>query len=96
VPHRAEPTAAGIVVVLVLTTDLRGAIGSSSFGAVLYDVVPNAAAFRQRAGERRFPRWLQMVGMSGCLVLVATLPWEEVLVSAVPSSPRASSSEACA
>ena len=35
VPHRAEVTLAGIVVLLVLTVDLRGAIGFSSFGVLL-------------------------------------------------------------
>ena len=79
VPHRAELSVAAIVVALVLTTDLRGAIGFSSFGVLLYYFVANAAAYRQPAGARRFPRWLQLVGMAGCLVLVATLPWRSVL-----------------
>jgi APA family basic amino acid/polyamine antiporter len=79
VPHRAELSVAAIVVALVLTTDLRGAIGFSSFGVLLYYFVANAAAYRQPAGARRFPRWLQLVGMASCLVLVATLPWRSVL-----------------
>ncbi|MBO0846987.1 MAG: APC family permease, partial [Nocardioides sp.] len=79
VPHRAELTVAAIVVALVLTTDLRGAIGFSSFGVLLYYFVANAAAYRQSTTQRRFPRWLQMLGVVGCLVLVATLPWEAVV-----------------
>jgi len=79
VPHRAELTVAAIVVVLVLTTDLRGAIGFSSFGVLLYYLVANAAAYRQDPADRRFPRWLQVLGAAGCLVLVATLPWPSVL-----------------
>jgi APA family basic amino acid/polyamine antiporter len=79
VPHRAELTVAAIVVVLVLTTDLRGAIGFSSFGVLLYYFVANAAAYRQPEAARRFPRWLQLIGCAGCLVLVATLPWPSVL-----------------
>jgi APA family basic amino acid/polyamine antiporter len=79
VPHRAELAVAAVVVVLVLTTDLRGAIGFSSFGVLLYYFVANAAAYRQGAGARRFPRWLQLLGCTGCLVLVATLPWRSVL-----------------
>ena len=65
--------------VLVLTTDLRGAIGFSSFGVLLYYFVANAAAYRQDAAARRFPRWLQVLGALGCLVLVATLPWLSVV-----------------
>ena len=79
VPHRSELSVAAIVVALVLTTDLRGAIGFSSFGVLLYYFVANAAAYRQPAGARRFPRWLQLVGMASCLVLVATLPWQSVV-----------------
>jgi len=79
VPHRAELTVAVIVVVLVLTTDLRGAIGFSSFGVLLYYFVANAAAYRQAPTQRRFPRWLQVLGALGCLVLVATLPWLAVV-----------------
>jgi APA family basic amino acid/polyamine antiporter len=80
VPHRAELTVAAVVVVLVLTTDLRGAIGFSSFGVLLYYLVANASAYRQSPDARRFPRWLQLVGCAGCLLLVATLPWQSVVV----------------
>ncbi len=79
VPHRAELSVAFIVVVLVLTTDLRGAIGFSSFGVLLYYFVANAAAYSQGRAARRFPRWLQLLGCTGCLVLVATLPWQAVV-----------------
>jgi len=78
VPHRAELSVAAIVVVLVLTTDLRGAIGFSSFGVLLYYFVANASAYRQSPAQRRFPRWLQVLGCAGCLLLVATLPWQAV------------------
>jgi APA family basic amino acid/polyamine antiporter len=83
VPHRAELAVAAIVVVLVLTTDLRGAIGFSSFGVLLYYFVANASAYRQSPDVRRFPRWLQLVGCTGCLVLVASLPWHSVLIGLV-------------
>jgi APA family basic amino acid/polyamine antiporter len=79
VPHRAELTVAAVVVVLVLTTDLRGAIGFSSFGVLLYYFVANAAAYTQGRAARRFPRWLQLLGCTGCLVLVATLPWGAIV-----------------
>lgn len=74
VPHRAELALGVIVVVVVLVADLRGAIAFSSFGVLLYYFVANLAAFRQDAPQRRFPRWLQVLGMIGCLVLVVTLP----------------------
>ncbi|WP_337059942.1 APC family permease [Kineococcus sp. G2] len=79
VPHHAETALAAVVCVLVLTTDLRGVIGFSSFGVLLYYLVANAAAWTQPAGRRRFPRPLQLVGAAGCVVLVATLPVSSVL-----------------
>jgi APA family basic amino acid/polyamine antiporter len=74
VPHHAEVAIAAAVLVLVVFTDLRGAIGFSSFGVLVYYAVANAAAFSQPATERRWPRALNVVGLIGCLVLVATLP----------------------
>ena len=73
-PHRAEVALAAVIVVLVLTIDLRGAIGFSSFGVLLYYTVANLAAFTQPAAQRRYPKALQAAGLAGCLVLVATLP----------------------
>lgn len=74
VPHHAELALAGVVCLLVLTVDLRGAIGFSSFGVLLYYLVANLAAFTQEPQHRRFPRALQLLGALGCAVLVVTLP----------------------
>jgi APA family basic amino acid/polyamine antiporter len=74
VPHRAELVLGAVVVVLVLTVDLRGAIGFSSFGVLLYYFVANASAFTQPRAERRYWRLLPVVGAIGCVVLVVTLP----------------------
>ncbi|PUA83061.1 amino acid permease [Nocardioides currus] len=79
VPDHAQLAVGVAVVVLVLSVDLRGAIGFSSFGVLTYYFVANAAAWRQPAGERRWPQALQLLGMSGCLVLVGTLPGPSVL-----------------
>jgi basic amino acid/polyamine antiporter, APA family len=79
VPHRAELSIAAVVVAIVLLVDLRGAIGFSSFGVLLYYFVANAAARAQGSEHRRYPRWLQALGCAGCLVLVATLPWQSVV-----------------
>src|SRR5262245_50712515 len=62
VPHHAEVALAAVTCLLVLTVDLRGAIGFASFGVLLYYFVANVAAFTQAEGYRRFPRWLQVVG----------------------------------
>ncbi|WP_431280320.1 APC family permease [Leifsonia poae] len=83
VPHRAEIALAIVVVVLVATVDLRSAIGFSSFGVLLYYFVANLAAFKQTADARRYPKALQLLGMLGCLALVATLPALSIAVGVV-------------
>lgn len=74
VPHRAEVVLALVVVALVLTVDLRGAIGFSSFGVLLYYFVANVSAFTQKQASRMFPRAIFVIGAGACLLLVATLP----------------------
>ena len=74
VPHHAEIALAVVVGVLVLTTDLRGVIGFSSFGVLLYYAVANAAAFTQPRDQRRWPRVVNVLGLLGCVVLAFTLP----------------------
>lgn len=74
VPRRAEIAIAIVVIAIVLIADLRGAIGFSSFGVLLYYLIANLSAFRQSADARRYPRVLQVIGAIGCIVLVATLP----------------------
>lgn len=79
VPHRAEIVLGVVVCVLVLLLDLRGAIGFSSFGVLVYYAIANAAAFTLPKDQRRIPRWLTVLGLIGCLVLAATLPWTSVV-----------------
>ncbi|MCP2340610.1 APC family permease [Actinomadura rupiterrae] len=83
VPHHAEIALAVVVSVLVATVDLRGVIGFSSFGVLVYYAIANASALTQPASDRRWPRWLNGVGLVGCVVLVATLPWPSVLAGVV-------------
>jgi basic amino acid/polyamine antiporter, APA family len=78
VPHHAEVAVAVVVSVLVLFTDLRGAIAFSSFGVLLYYAVANASALTQPPEQRRYPRALAWTGLVGCVVLVATLPFGAV------------------
>jgi len=82
VPDHAELAVASAVVILVLTTDLRNAIGFSSFGVLLYYAVANASAYTQPSERRRWPKALNVVGLAGCLVLVVTLPWSALVAGA--------------
>ncbi|WP_275669397.1 APC family permease [Glaciihabitans arcticus] len=77
-PYRAELLLTVVVVVLVLTLDLRGAIGFSSFGVLVYYFVANVAALSQPAADRRYPRVIAALGGVLCAVLAATLPWPSI------------------
>jgi basic amino acid/polyamine antiporter, APA family len=83
VPWVAEIAVGGVIIALVLTIDLRGAIGFSSFGVLLYYFVANAAAITQPRSERRIPRWLSAAGAIGCLILVAALPITSIVAGLV-------------
>jgi APA family basic amino acid/polyamine antiporter len=80
VPYRAEIAISIVVLALVATVDLRGAIGFSSFGVLLYYVIANAAAVSQSREQRRYPRAVAIFGIAGCLTLVATLPPMSIVV----------------
>jgi basic amino acid/polyamine antiporter, APA family len=79
VPQSAQIAVGAVVVLLVVALDVRAVIGFSSFGVLVYYAVANASAFTQDAAHRRWPRTLQVLGVVGCLVLVATLPWGAVV-----------------
>jgi APA family basic amino acid/polyamine antiporter len=79
VPDHAELAVGAVVAVLVLTTDLRGAIGFSSFGVLTYYAIANASAFTQDPEHRRWPRALNVAGLLACVTLVATLPVSAVI-----------------
>jgi APA family basic amino acid/polyamine antiporter len=79
-PHHAEVVLAALVVILTALVDLRGAIGFSSFGVLLYYFVANVAAFTQDAQHRRYPRALQVLGAVACIVVAFTLPPPAVIV----------------
>ncbi len=74
VPHRAELVLGAVICLIVAFADLRGAIGFSSFGVLIYYLVANISAFTQTGPDRRYPKVLQVLGAAACIALVATLP----------------------
>jgi APA family basic amino acid/polyamine antiporter len=74
VPDHAQVVIGVAIIGLVLVADLRGAIGFSSCGVLVYYAVANLAALRQPPEQRRWPRAINVLGLAGCLTLVVTLP----------------------
>ena len=69
---------------LVLSGSVLTVVGFSSFGVLVYYAVANASAYTLTPDERpRYsPRWLNIAGVAGCLVLAFTLPWQSAAVMA--------------
>ncbi|WP_242418632.1 APC family permease, partial [Frankia sp. CpI1-P] len=82
VPHRAELLIGAVVAVLTATTDVRGAIGFSSFGVLGYYAIANASAWTLTPDEGRPPRVVPAVGLAGCLTLAFALPLSSVVSGA--------------
>ncbi|MEU0738381.1 APC family permease [Streptomyces sp. NPDC006134] len=80
VPHRAELMVGAVVAALAGTVDVRGAIGFSSFGVLVYYAVANASAWTLSpvAAARVVPA----VGLVGCVVMAVSLPVVPVAVGA--------------
>lgn len=79
VPHRAEIAVGLVVAVLAATTDIRGAIGFSSFAVLVYYAVANAAAWTLSPAEGRPPRLIPIIGLVGCIIVAFALPVSSVL-----------------
>jgi APA family basic amino acid/polyamine antiporter len=82
VPLRAEVLVTAVIVALTATLDLRGAIGVSGVLVLTYYAITNAASLRLRPGERRWPRWIAITGLVGCVVLAVMLPLAAVVSAA--------------
>ncbi|MDT5277298.1 MAG: basic amino acid/polyamine antiporter, family [Mycobacterium sp.] len=73
-PYRAEVAVGVVVAVLAGTTEVRSAIGFSSFTVLAYYAIANAAAWT--LGGRIVPT----IGFIGCLVFALALPLNSVLL----------------
>jgi APA family basic amino acid/polyamine antiporter len=74
VPHRAELLTGAIVAVLAATLDVRDAIGFSAFAVLAYYALANASAWTLTPEERRWPRWVALLGLVGCAAVATSLP----------------------
>ncbi|WP_280386992.1 APC family permease [Nocardia wallacei] len=79
VPQRAELLVGAVVAIMAASADLRAAIGFSSFAVLFYYLIANLSAATLRAHEGRPPRWIPLVGTTGCAALAFTLPPASVL-----------------
>lgn len=58
-----------VIAALVLLGNMRVIWSFSAFTVLVYYAVTNLAALRLPPAERRYPRWIAALGLSGCLFL---------------------------
>jgi basic amino acid/polyamine antiporter, APA family len=78
-PYLAELAVGAVVIAVTAVVDVRGAIGFSSFAVLAYYAIANASALTLVPTERRAPKALAVLGLAGCVLLAAALPWHSVL-----------------
>ncbi|MFE3326038.1 APC family permease [Streptomyces sp. NPDC059176] len=78
VPHHAELAVGAVVAVVAAAADVRGTIGFSSFGVLVYYAVANASAWTLSSRVRV----LAGSGLVGCLALAFALPPSSVVAGA--------------
>lgn len=86
-PTRRSPVVAevsmGLVAIIgVLLLDPAQLVGFSACAVLVYYAIAHLAALRQPREQRWLPRWVQYLGVAGCLLLAVTLPWPGVAAAA--------------
>ena len=79
-PYRSVLVVGVVAIVVAGFAPFGAAVGISSFGTLLYYTVTNTSALRLGAGQRRFPRWLSVAGLIGCLGLAFSLAPQEIVI----------------
>ncbi|NYF99480.1 APC family permease [Janibacter cremeus] len=80
-PRRAEAVIAGLVIMLIVLVDLRGAIGFSSFLVLTYYAIANASALTLE--RRPAAKIVPTLGLVACVVVAVLMPWQSVVAGVV-------------
>lgn len=81
-PSNGSPTKAvwgsfAIIAILLSTGSVQFTWSFSAVTVLIYYAITNLAALRLRGDERRFPAWISLAGLAGCLFLTL---WVEVAI----------------
>jgi APA family basic amino acid/polyamine antiporter len=68
-PYWAVLAVGALVAGIAVVGDVRTTWSFSAFSVLIYYALTNLAALRMPAGERRYPRFVAVVGLSACLAL---------------------------
>jgi APA family basic amino acid/polyamine antiporter len=78
-PYLAEWAIALAASALVLTESVAFVIGFSSFAVLTYYAIANWAGYVQPRGETKRPKYLNLLGLALCLLLLASVPPDALL-----------------
>lgn len=70
-PHFSILMVGGIMAMLVLLVDLSAVVAVSTFAQLFYYGSANASAIRMKSGARLYPRFLSVIGLGTCVLLMA-------------------------
>ena len=73
VPDTAVLAAGLIIVAVTVVGTIRWVVAAATFTILVYYAITNVAALRLPAGQRRYPRWIAVLGLVSCVVLGGSL-----------------------
>ncbi len=82
-PYVAEVLIAAAVCLLILSGSTLLALGISSFCVLVYYAISNWAAYRQPKAETKRPKYLNILGLTLCLLLAFSVPLTGLINGAV-------------
>jgi APA family basic amino acid/polyamine antiporter len=83
VPHHAELAVGAITLAIVSFGGITGTVSFSAFTVLVYYAIANTSAYMLDRNERRWPRWLAVAGIIGCVTLAVNLPWQALVAGVV-------------
>jgi APA family basic amino acid/polyamine antiporter len=82
-PVVAEGCVGVAAIAAVLLLNPAQLVGFSACSVLVYYAIAHLSALRQSGTDRWLPRVVQYAGVSGCLLLAFTLPWQGIVVAAL-------------
>jgi APA family basic amino acid/polyamine antiporter len=75
-PVPAVVLTGAMIAALALIGDIKTTWSFSAFTVLVYYALTNAAALRLPKEQRRYPRWIALVGLATCLFLAFWVEWQ--------------------
>lgn len=82
-PYQAVLVTGLVIGALVLIGDVMTTWSFSAFTVLIYYAITNLTALQLVSEQRRYPRWIAWVGLTGCLFLAFWVEWKTWLAGSV-------------